>query len=72
MADDDPGYDPLDPLPVTCWGMPDPQQSLERAIRLQRESVALWVWNDDHYENQLLWEKAWVEAEAANPDLVVI
>jgi hypothetical protein len=30
------------------------------------------MWNDDHYENQLLWKKAWAEAEAAHPDLVVI
>jgi hypothetical protein len=47
-------------------------EQLEACAKRARQGVALWVWNDDHYENQLLWKKAWVEAEAAHPDLVVI
>jgi hypothetical protein len=73
MADElYPGYDPeIDPNPITCWGHPTAEE-LEAYARRKRESVALWMWNDDHYENQLLWKKAWAEAEAAHPDLVVI
>jgi len=52
-----PGYDPLvDPNPITCWGMPNAQE-MEASARRQRERVALWVWNDDYYENQLLWDR---------------
>jgi hypothetical protein len=41
-----PGYDPeIDPLPVTCWGYGTwVEESIARAIRLQREELALWFW----------------------------
>ena len=40
-----PGYDPkIDPLPITCWGYDFADESAARARRLERESVALWVW----------------------------
>ena len=42
--------------PITCWGMPTAEQLEERA-KAQRESVALWVWNDDWYENNLIWQQ---------------
>jgi hypothetical protein len=39
-----------DPNAVTCEGMPQAEASARR----QRESCALWVWNDDYYENEQL------------------
>ena len=40
-------------LGVTCEGHPTPEQ-LEAYAKRVRESVALWVWNDDYYENEQL------------------
>ena len=38
---------------ITCEGHPTAEQ-LEADAKRARESVALWVWNDDYYENELL------------------
>jgi hypothetical protein len=48
--------------PITCWGMPTAEQLEERA-KAQRESVALWVWNDDWYENNLIWQQVIAEVK---------
>ena len=46
--------DPNDPRwAVTCEGMPGAEELTASARRL-RESTALWVWNDDYYENEQL------------------
>ena len=42
-----------DPRAITCWGHPMPEQ-MEEGARQVHESVALWVWNDDYYEHELL------------------
>ena len=63
MADElYPGHDPLiDPNPVTCWGYDFVEESIARAIRLQREELALWAW-DDHLQVELLSVKVIIEA----------
>jgi hypothetical protein len=43
----------FDDLDVTCTGLPTAEQGLADARR-RREKVALWVWNDDWHENQLI------------------
>jgi hypothetical protein len=54
--------DPLDTHPITCWGMPTAEE-LEACAKAQREGVALWIWNDDYFENILLWMEIWAEAK---------
>ena len=50
-------------LDVTCWGFPFAEQ-LEAGAKAQRESVALWMWNDDYYENQLIWAEVFAQVKA--------
>lgn len=58
-----PGYDPMiDPNPVTCWGHPTAEE-LEEGNRRLRERVALWIWNDDWYENNLIWQQVIAEVK---------
>jgi hypothetical protein len=38
-------------------------EELEACVKQARESVALWVWNDDYFENILLWMEIWAEAK---------
>jgi hypothetical protein len=35
----------------------------EEYAKRERESVALWHWNDDWYENSLIRGQAWAEAK---------
>jgi hypothetical protein len=32
-------------------------EELEAGAKAQRESVALWMWNDDWFENNLIWQQ---------------
>jgi hypothetical protein len=57
-----PTEEELGPNPITCWGHPTAEQ-LEACAKGQREGVALWVWNDDYFENILLWMEIWAEAK---------
>jgi hypothetical protein len=34
-------------------------EELEACAKAQREGVALWIWNDDYFENVLLWMEIW-------------
>jgi hypothetical protein len=38
-------------------------EQLEACAKAQREGVALWIWNDDYFENILLWMEIWAEAK---------
>jgi hypothetical protein len=49
-------------LDVTCWGFPSAEE-LQAGAKAQRESVALWVWNDDWYENNLIWQQVIAEVK---------
>jgi hypothetical protein len=42
-------------------GPPEPPSQEE--WQRQRESLALWHWDDDWYENKLIRNKAWAEAK---------
>jgi hypothetical protein len=38
-------------------------EELEACAKAQREGVALWIWNDDYFENILLWMEIWAVAK---------
>ena len=38
-------------------------EELEACAKAHREGVALWMWNDDYFENILLWMEIWAEAK---------
>jgi len=38
-------------------------EEIEAANRRIRESVALWMWNDDYYENDLIWREVIVQVK---------
>jgi hypothetical protein len=49
-------------------------EQLEASAKRARESVALWMWNDDWYENNLIWQQviAEVKEERAKAGLRVL
>jgi hypothetical protein len=52
----------FDANPITGWGMPTAEEA-EASARRVCEGRALWMWNDDYFENVLLWMEIWAEAK---------
>ena len=43
---------------MTTWFPPTPEE-----LQRQRESVALWHWNDDLHENGLIWREVMAQVK---------
>jgi hypothetical protein len=48
--------------PITCWGMPTAEE-MEAGNRRIRETVALWMFNDNFEENGFLHSEKWAETK---------